>query len=138
MPTNNLHVEKVSENAGLQANEGEISTRFFLLSVLGFSVGSMIGAFGISLALARKKNPDFSMQAIEGHESPSRLAVRALGWGTALAFASVSGLALAVGYVSGASNVSHWYVIVENYLFIAPFYLLARRFWFKNKIIFGA
>ena len=111
MPTNNLHVENVSENAsenaGIQANEKEISPRFLLLTVLGFSVGSMIGAFGISLSLARKKNPDFSMQAIEGHESPSRLAARALGWGTALAFAGVSGLALAVGYVSGASNVSH-------------------------------
>lgn len=89
------------------SNESSVSDKFLFFSVFGVGVGSLIGAFGISLGLARRRNPDLSMKAIEGHESPSRLAARALGWGTLLAFTGVSGLAMIAGYVSGASNVSN-------------------------------
>ncbi len=88
-----------------QDEDNSISNGFLTFSVIGVGLGSLVGSFGISLALARKKNPDFSMRAIEGHESPSRLAARALGWGSLLAFSGVFGLVILTGYLCGVSSV---------------------------------
>ena len=87
-------------------DENSSSSKSLPYSVIGVGIGSMLGAFGLSLGLARRRNPDFSMMTLPGHESPGRLAARALGWGTVLALSGVSGIVLVIGYACGVSNVS--------------------------------
>ena len=88
------------------SNESSVSNGLLSFSTFAVAVGSLVGSFSISLALARKKNPDFSMKPIEKQESPGRLAARALGWGTMLACSGVFSLVILTGYLTGASNVS--------------------------------
>ena len=87
----------------MPTSDGKTSSHF---SVIGVGIASMLGAFGLSLGLARRRNPDFSLQPLPGHESPARLASRALAWGTLFAVSGVSCIVLIVGYTCGVSSVS--------------------------------
>ena len=80
------------------------STLFVVGSV---AVVSFIGAFGVSVGLARRKSPEaFSRNAVQGQVNPARLAMRALGFGTVLAVVGVSGLVVSIKYALGIKSVS--------------------------------
>lgn len=81
-----------------------------LLVVGGIAVASFIGAFGVSLGIAKRRSPEaFSRNVARDQVNPARLAMRALGLGTILAIVGVSGLALAVKYTLGIKSVSYYY-----------------------------
>ncbi|XP_003386280.1 PREDICTED: transmembrane protein 242-like [Amphimedon queenslandica] len=82
------------------------STLFVVGSVAAVS---FIGAFGVSVGLARRKSPEaFSRNAVQGQVNPARLAMRALGFGTVLAVVGVSGLVLSIKYALGIKNASEF------------------------------
>ena len=94
------------------------STLFVVGSV---AVVSFIGAFGVSVGLARRKSPEaFSRNAVQGQANPARLAMRALGFGTVLAVVGVSGLVLSIKYALGIKNVS-FYALICNIKSLSSF-----------------
>lgn len=75
---------------------------------VGIGLASALGAFGISLGIARKRSPNaFTASLPQGHESPTRLAMRALGWGTICAVVGVGSIVMAAKYMTGVSNVRY-------------------------------
>ena len=78
-----------------------------LFFTIGIGLASALGAFGISLGITRKRSPDaFTASLPQGHESPTRLAMRALGLGTICAVVGVGSIVMAAKCVVGVSNVS--------------------------------
>ncbi|PRD30287.1 UNVERIFIED_CONTAM: transmembrane protein [Trichonephila clavipes] len=79
----------------------------FLLTVTGISV---IGGFGMALAMAKKRDPVYffkgMMQTKELPESGGSLAMRALGWGTLYAVSGFSVFCFGVWKMMGVKNVS--------------------------------
>ena len=79
-----------------------------LFFTIGIGLATALGAFGISLGIARKRSPDaFAASLPQGHESPTRLAVRALGWGTICAVVGVGSIVMAVKCIARVSNVRY-------------------------------
>lgn len=80
----------------------------FLTGVAGASV---LGGFGMTLGMAKKKDPNMFNKGIMGaremHEAGGALALRALGWGSLYAIAGFSVFCFSVWKLSGAKDVSH-------------------------------
>ena len=69
----------------------------------GVTLASVVGGFGLSLGIARRRSPDaFSKSQNEA----AKLAMKALGWGTLLAVSGVGLLVLGVKTAMGVKDVS--------------------------------
>lgn len=79
----------------------------FLTGVAGVS---LLGGFGMTLGMAKKKDPNMfnkgMMGARELHEAGGALALRALGLGSLYALAGFSVFCFSVWKLSGAKDVS--------------------------------
>lgn len=79
----------------------------FLTGVAGVS---MLGGFGMTLGMAKKKDPNMFNKGIMGarelHEAGGALALRALGWGSLYAVAGFSVFCFSIWKLSGAKDVS--------------------------------
>lgn len=80
----------------------------FLTGVAGVS---MLGGFGMTLGMAKKKDPNMFNKGIMGarelQEAGGALALRALGWGSLYAVAGFSVFCFSIWKLSGAKDVSH-------------------------------
>ncbi|KAI0208732.1 transmembrane protein 242 [Lamellibrachia satsuma] len=78
----------------------------FLASVAGMS---MMCGFGATLAVAKKKDPNFFTKGLLAGEhipeSGAALAMRALGWGTLYAVTGVGLICFGIWKLSGAKNM---------------------------------
>jgi hypothetical protein len=131
---------KDKSNSKLPGISGEAISAFSLLTIklfLSFSLmiteivfmtsiagASILAGFGMTLAMAKKRDPIFfakgflsspSNSAVKAgnrsvnqelHESGSRLAIKALGWGTLYAVSGFSLFSLAVWKLMSVQNVS--------------------------------
>ena len=72
----------------------------------------MFGGFGMTLGMAKKKDPNMFNKGMIGarelQEAGGSLALRALGWGSLYAIAGFSVLCLSVWKISGAKDVSQY------------------------------
>lgn len=95
----------------------------FLTGVAG---ASMLGGFGMTLGMAKKKDPHMfnkgMMGARELHEAGGALAMRALGWGTFYAVTGFSIFCFCAWKLTGSKDVSCVFVIICKCLY--AFYLL--------------
>lgn len=80
------------------------------------TIVSAVAGFGTTVAAVRKRETELLSAAgfseakitqILAHEEGTRLALRALGWGSVLAVTGVSLICLAGWKLSGAQNVSN-------------------------------
>lgn len=94
----------------------------FLTGVAG---ASMLGGFGMTLGMAKKKDPHMfnkgMMGARELQEAGGALAMRALGWGTFYAVTGFSIFCFCAWKLTGSKDVSSSFVII--YKFLNSFYL---------------
>ncbi|XP_050727820.1 transmembrane protein 242-like [Eriocheir sinensis] len=78
----------------------------FLTGVAGVS---MLGGFGMTLGMAKKKDPNMFNKGIMGarelHEAGGALALRALGWGSLYAVAGFSVFCFSIWKLSGAKDL---------------------------------
>ncbi|XP_001638781.2 transmembrane protein 242 [Nematostella vectensis] len=66
---------------------------------------SMIGGFGLSLGMARRRNPD---AFVGGQNEGVKLASRALAWGTVYAFTGVGAVVLGVKTALGVKDAKEF------------------------------
>ncbi|GFQ87142.1 transmembrane protein 242 [Trichonephila clavata] len=89
----------------------------FLLTVTGMSV---IGGFGMALAMAKKRDPVYFFKGMmptkELPESGGSLAMRALGWGTLYAVSGFSVFCFGVWKMMGVKNLEEFRLKVGNVL----------------------
>ncbi|XP_015903600.2 transmembrane protein 242 isoform X2 [Parasteatoda tepidariorum] len=81
----------------------------FLLTVTGVSV---VGGFGMALAMAKKKDPVYFLKGMmatkELPESGGSLAMRALGWGTLYAVTGFSAVCYGIWKLMGVNNLEEF------------------------------
>lgn len=81
----------------------EISLTTAAVFLTGVTFASMMGGFGVSLGMARKKSPD---AFVTRYNDGVKLAARALGYGSLLAVSGVGLIVYGVKKALGVSNVS--------------------------------
>lgn len=105
----------------------------FLLSVAGISI---LGGFGMALAMAKKKDPVYFFKGMvptkELPESGGSLAMRALGWGTLYAVTGFSAFCFGVWKLMGVKNLEEFRNKVGNALPHIPRSENPGRSEFKN------
>jgi hypothetical protein len=74
--------------------------------ITGVGLMSFAGAFGASLALAKRRDPVPFDKRLTGPSSPSRLALKALGIGTICAVTGVSCMVMGVKYLFDIRDVN--------------------------------
>lgn len=85
-----------------QTESTPVSLTTAALFVTGVTFASMMGGFGVSLGMTRKKSPD---AFVNRHNEGVKLAVRALSYGSLLAIGGVGVLVYGVKTALGVSNV---------------------------------
>ncbi|XP_035211812.1 transmembrane protein 242-like isoform X2 [Stegodyphus dumicola] len=110
-------------NSSSTTNQGKtpgvriIHKASFLLSVTGIS---LLGGFGMALAMAKKKDPSFFLKGMmptkDMPESGGSLAMRALGWGTFYAVTGFSAFCFGVWKLMGVNNLQEFRYKVGNIL----------------------
>lgn len=96
----------MTDTAPNESEKFKYQAAAFLTGVAGVS---MLGGFGMTLGMAKKKDPNMfnkgMMGARELHEAGGALALRALGWGSLYAVAGFSVFCLSVWKLSGAKDL---------------------------------
>lgn len=96
--------EESCENAS--SNSSEMSSKDVTRGALflaGVTVASILGGFGFSVGMARRKSPDAFSKT---HNEATQLALKALGWGTVFAVGGVGLVVLGVKTALGVKDVS--------------------------------
>ncbi|KAK8743279.1 hypothetical protein OTU49_001347 [Cherax quadricarinatus] len=92
-----------------QADKLKYQSAAFLTGVAGVS---MLGAFGMTLGMAKKKDPEMFNKGIMGtrelREAGGALAMRALGWGTLYAVAGFSIFCFGVWKLMGVKDLQEF------------------------------
>ncbi|GBM43239.1 Transmembrane protein 242 [Araneus ventricosus] len=121
-----------SETGDKKKNNKLLETSF-LLTVTGMSI---LGGFGMALALAKKRDPVYFFKGMmptkELPESGSALAMRALGWGTFYAVSGFSIFCFGVWKMMGVKNLEEFRMKVGNALPRIPKSENPGRSEFKN------
>ncbi|XP_066964073.1 transmembrane protein 242 [Macrobrachium rosenbergii] len=86
----------------------------------GIAGASILGGFGMTLGMAKKKDPEMFNKGMIGardlHMAGGALAMRALAWGTLYAVTGFSLFCLGVWKLSGASNLQEFRMKAGNIL----------------------
>lgn len=74
----------------------------------GIALTSFFGGLGLSLAIAKRRNPNVFKNSSGGNppNDAARMAMRALGIGTVCAILGVGGIVLGIKYAFNIHNVS--------------------------------
>ena len=89
-------------------NDWKKTAKGFIFTISGFYLAAMLAGFSLTV----KKPISHGSEVSSAHERPSRLAARALAWGTFFAVAGSAGLSIAVGYALGARSVSIFNILI--------------------------
>lgn len=96
-------VEKQGIISEIQTETIPVSLTTAALFLTGVTFASMVGGFGLSLGIARKKSPD---AFVSRHNEGAKLALRALGYGSLLAMGGVGAIVFSVKTALGVHTVS--------------------------------
>lgn len=91
------------------SNKFKYQSAAFLTGVAGIS---MLGGFGMTLGMAKKKDPNMFNKGMMGtrelHEAGGALAMRALGWGTLYAVAGFSIFCFGIWKLMGVKDLQEF------------------------------
>lgn len=112
-----MEISETKPDDHVVSKKSKLLETSFLLSVTGMSV---IGGFGMALAMAKRKDPVFFFKGMmatkELPESGSSLAMKALGWGTLYAVSGFSLFCFGVWKLMGVNNLEEFRYKVGNTL----------------------
>lgn len=111
MRSRNFDIKLALFCSALQVRFPKPLFRNVIVSDLFLGISAAVG-FGRTLATAKKTDPNYFSKGMTGSiemaDTGAHLAMRALGWGTVLAFLGTGSIAFAIWKLSGAKNLEEF------------------------------